>query len=355
MSVTYTLAELAQCSGAVLHGDGNCVITGVATLQSACDGQISFLTNSQYRKHLTNTEASAVILRPHDLPACGTHALVSANPYLAYARVAACFMPPIEAMPGVHPQACVDESAEVAASAQVDAGVVIGPHTVIGDKTIIGPNCVLGEWVRVGHNSRLVAGVVLGDGTMLGNFCLLHPGVVVGSDGFGLANDAGVWQKVPQLGSVIIEDDVEIGANTTIDRGAIHDTVIHQGVKLDNQIQVAHNVEIGEHTAIAACTGIAGSAKIGRHCTLAGGVGVVGHIETADNVHVSAMSMLSRSVRESGVYTGGVLAMPHKQWQKNLARIKQLDAMARRIGVLEKQLAKYLSTATGIDQEQVGG
>jgi len=352
MLVSYTLAELAECSGATLHGDGGCVITGVATLQSALAGQISFLTNSQYRKYLVTTRASAVILRPEDRSACKTHALVSDNPYLAYARIAACFMRPPEAIPGIHPRATVDASAQIAASAQVDAGVVIGPRAVIGERAIIGPNCVLGEEVQVGPGSRLVASVVLGDGITLGNNCLLHPGVVVGSDGFGLANDAGVWVKVPQMGSVIIEDDVEIGANTTIDRGAIHDTVIRRGVKLDNQIQVAHNVEIGEHSAIAACTGIAGSARIGKHCTLAGGVGVVGHIETADHVHVSAMSMLTRSIREPGVYTGGVRAMPHKQWQKNLARIKQLDAMAKRISALEKQLDQQRQTLAGKDHEQ---
>lgn len=352
MLVSYTLAELAECSGATLHGNGSCVITGVATLQSAHTGQISFLTNSQYRKYLATTEASAVILRMEDLSACRVHALVSDNPYLAYARIAGCFMPAPKAIPGIHPRASVDDSAQVAASAQVDAGVVIGPDVVIGEHAIIGPNCVLGKQAHVGHSSRLVAGVMLGDGIRLGNNCLLHPGVVVGSDGFGLANDDGVWVKVPQVGSVIIEDDVEIGANTTIDRGAIHDTVIRRGVKLDNQIQVAHNVEIGEHSAIAACTGIAGSAKIGRHCTLAGGVGVVGHIETADYVHVSAMSMLTRSIREPGVYTGGMRAMPHKQWQKNLARIKQLDTMAKRISALEKQLVQHKQTLAGKDHER---
>lgn len=348
----YTLAELADRSGATLHGDGACTITGVASLESAYEGQISFLTSTQYRKYLTTTKASAVILRAEDLSACDTNALVSDNPYLAYARIGACFAPPLEAVPGIHPRASVDASAQIAASAQVDAGVVIGPRTVIGEGSIIGPNCVLGEQVRVGNSSRLVASVVLCDGISIGNDCILHPGAVVGSDGFGLANDAGVWVKVPQIGSVVIEDDVEIGANTTIDRGAIHDTVIRRGVKLDNQIQIAHNVEVGEHSAIAACTGIAGSAKIGRHCTLAGAVGVVGHIETADHVHLSGMTMLSRSIREPGVYSSGIPAMPHKQWQKNLARIKQLDTMAKRISALEKQLAQHKQTLTGKDHEQ---
>ena len=349
--MNYTLAELADRSGATLHGDGACAITGVASLESADEGQISFLTSTQYRKYLATTRASAVILRAEDLSACDTNALVSDNPYLAYARIGACFAPPPQAVPGIHPRASVDASAQIAASAQVDAGVVIGPRTVIGEGTIIGPNCVLGEQVHVGNSCRLVASVVLCDGISIGNNCQLNPGAVVGSDGFGLANDAGAWVKVPQIGSVIIEDDVDIGANTTIDRGAIHDTVIRRGAKLDNQIQIAHNVEIGEHSAIAACTGIAGSTKIGRHCTLAGGVGVVGHIETADYVHLSGMTMLSRSVREPGVYSGGIRAMPHKQWQKNMARIKQLDTMAKRISALEKQLAQHSQTLTGKDQE----
>ena len=347
----YTLAELASRSGATLHGDGDYNITGVASLESAQQGQISFLTSSQYRKYLATTKASAVILRAEDLSACATNALVSDNPYLAYARIGACFAPPPAAVAGIHPRASVDAAARVAASAQVDAGAVVGPETVIGEGTIIGPNCVLGERVRVGSSCRLVANVVLCDGISIGNNCQLHPGAVVGSDGFGLANDAGVWVKVPQVGSVIIEDDVEIGANTTIDRGAIHDTVIRRGAKLDNQIQIAHNVEIGEHSAIAACTGIAGSTRIGAHCTLAGGVGVVGHIETADHVHLSGMTMLSRSVREPGVYSSGIRAMPHKQWQKNMARIKQLDTMAKRISALEKQLAQHSQKITGNEQE----
>ena len=339
MARSYTLAELAQCSGAQLRGDGDCVIHGVESLNGAGAGQISFFNNSKYRRYLADTRASAVILRPDDAADCPCNALVTDNPYLAWARVTRCFAADNHQEPGVHPAAVVDARAQIDESASVAAGSVVGAGAVIGAEVRIGPNCVIGRNVVLGRGTRLVASVTLLDDVRLGEDCLVHPGAVIGSDGFGLANDQGRWEKVAQLGSVTIGNNVEIGANTTIDRGAIHDTVIADGVKLDNQIQVAHNVEIGENTAIAACTGISGSTRIGAGCTLAGGVGVVGHIELADGVHVSGASVVSRSLKEPGVYTGGVLAMPHKTWQKNIARIKQLDDMARRLRKLEKKLA----------------
>ncbi|WP_456373123.1 UDP-3-O-(3-hydroxymyristoyl)glucosamine N-acyltransferase [Thiolapillus sp.] len=336
---SYTLAELAQCSGAQLRGDADCIIHGVESLNGAGSGQISFFNNSKYRRYLADTKAAAVILRPEDVSDCPCNALVTDNPYLAWARVTRCFSSESQVEPGIHPSAVVDVLAEVDQSASVAAGSVLAAGASIGPDVQIGPNCVIGRNVVLGRGTRLVASVTLLDGVRLGENCLVHPGAVIGSDGFGLANDQGRWEKVAQLGSVTIGDNVEIGANTTIDRGAIHDTIIADGVKLDNQIQVAHNVEIGENTAIAACTGISGSTRIGAGCTLAGGVGVVGHIELADGVHVSGASVVSRSLREPGVYTGGVLAMPHKTWQKNIARIKQLDDMARRLKKLEKALA----------------
>jgi UDP-3-O-[3-hydroxymyristoyl] glucosamine N-acyltransferase len=339
MARSYTLAELAQSSGAQLRGDGDCVITGVESLNGADTGQISFFNNSKYRRYLADTRASAVILRPEDVDDCPCNALVTDNPYLAWARVTGCFVSRDHQCPGIHPSAVVDEQAEIDASASIAAGSVVGAGAVVGAGVRVGPNCVIGRNVTLGRGTRLVASVTVLDDVRLGENCLVHPGAVIGSDGFGLANDRGRWEKVAQLGSVSIGNDVEIGANTTIDRGAIHDTLIADGVKLDNQIQVAHNVEIGENTAIAACTGISGSTRIGSGCTLAGGVGVVGHIELADGVHVSGASVVSRSLKEPGVYTGGVLAMPHKTWQKNIARIKQLDDMARRLRKLEKMLA----------------
>ena len=335
---SWTLAELSEISGATLHGDGACVISSVETLQSAGSGQIAFLTNRRYRKYLRDTAASAVILNQEDLADCATNALVAENPHLAYARISSCFAHKADCNPGIHPKAIVHSTARIAETSQIDAGSVIGEGVVIGEDAVIGPNCTIGKRVVIGDRSRLVANVVLVDGVQVGADCLLHPGAVVGSDGFGLANDNGRWVKVAQLGRVILEDDVEIGANTTVDRGAIHDTIIRRGAKLDNLIQIAHNVEIGEDTAIAACTGIAGSTRVGNRCTLAGGVGIVGHIELADGVHVSGMTMVSRSVREPGIYTGSIPSMPHKVWQKNLSRLKQLDTMSRKIRKLEKEI-----------------
>ncbi|WP_419603143.1 UDP-3-O-(3-hydroxymyristoyl)glucosamine N-acyltransferase [Thiolapillus sp.] len=340
MSAQFTLAELAECCGADLQGDGNCRIQGVETLDNAAEGQISFFNNPRYRRFLQDTRASAVILRPSDARDCHTNALLTDNPYLAWARVTRYFAPALDLGKGIHDAAEVDEEASIHPDAVVAAGAVVGAGSRIEANAYVGPNCVLGRDVLLGEGSRLLASVVLMDGVRIGRECLIHPGAVIGADGFGLASDQGRWEKVAQLGSVTLGDHVEVGANTTIDRGAIHDTVIHDGVKLDNQIQVAHNVEIGENTAIAACTGISGSTRIGAGCTLAGGVGVVGHIELADGVHVSGASVVSRSLREPGVYTGGILAMPHKIWQKNIARIKQLDSMARRLKELEKALSR---------------
>ncbi|WP_457668585.1 UDP-3-O-(3-hydroxymyristoyl)glucosamine N-acyltransferase [Thiolapillus sp.] len=350
MSAQYTLAELAECCGAELRGDGDCRIHGVETLDDATAGQISFFNNPRYRRFLQDTQASAVILRPADAQDCPTNALLTENPYLAWARVTRCFAPDLNTGKGIHESASVDAEASIHPEAWVAAGAVIGAGSRVEANAYVGPNCVLGRNVLLGEGSRLLAAVVLMDDVRIGRDCLIHPGAVIGGDGFGLANDQGRWEKVAQLGSVVLGDNVEVGANTTIDRGAIHDTVIHDGVKLDNQIQVAHNVEIGENTAIAACTGISGSTRIGAGCTLAGGVGVVGHIELADGVHVSGASVVSRSLREPGVYTGGILAMPHKTWQKNIARIKQLDSMARRLKELEKTLSR-LQAQSGENEE----
>jgi len=330
-----TLNELARITGGNVHGDGDSELEGVETLQDATLGKISFYANSRYRRYLSTTNATAVILRQDDLAACPTNALVSDNPYLAYVRVAAYLHPSPTFEPGVAPTAAVDASADVDLSAFVGPNATVEAGAIVGSGVYIGPNSVVAAGVVIGAQSRLIANVTLCHGTRVGERCVLHPGVVIGSDGFGLANDKGAWIKVPQLGNVILGNDVDVGANTTIDRGAIRDTVIADGVKLDNLIQVAHNVEIGADTAIAACTGISGSTKIGSRCTLAGAVGVVGHVEIADNVHVSGMSMVSRNLREPGVYTGSIPAMPHDQWKKNFARLKQLDDMMRRLRTLE--------------------
>ena len=334
------LAELAERVGARLHGDGDCVIDGIDTLALATSGKISFLANRRYRKFLARTQASAVILAEDDLPHCPVHALVADEPYFAFARAAAQLYPEPAAAPGIHASAVVDASARVAVDAHIAANAVVDAEAVIGERAYIGPNCVVGRGASIGADTRLMASVVVCHGVAIGARCRLHPGSVIGSDGFGFARHGGRWAKVPQVGGVRIGDDVEVGANTSVDRGAIRDTVLSDGVKLDNQIQIAHNVEVGEHTAMAGCTGISGSTKIGAHCTLAGAVGVVGHIELADHVHISGMSMVSRSIREPGVYVGSIPAMPHEEWRKNFARLRQLDDMARRIKMLERKLAE---------------
>jgi len=333
--VIRTLGQLAEHVGGHIYGDANCKISGVATLQNAKSGHITFLANPRYTRFLAATEASAVILAEEHRAACTTNALVVADPYLSYARIASLLSPPAAPRHGRH------SSAVVEAGSRVDPGAWIGPHSVIeedveiGAGVVIGPGCMVGRGSHIGAGSYLVANVTVCHGSRIGQRVTLHPGVVIGSDGFGLANDGGNWVKVPQLGGVIIGDDVEIGANTTVDRGALDDTVIEDGVKLDNQIQVAHNVYIGAHTAIAGCTGIAGSARIGARCTIGGGVGIVGHTEIADDVHITGMSFVAHSIRKPGVYSSGTPLEANREWRRNYARFHQLDDMARRLRKLE--------------------
>jgi len=334
----FSLAELAALVGAEVRGDVACRVERVASLQSATAGAVTFLGNPKYRKYLAGTRASAVILGPEDAGACPVTALVSGNPYLAYARTAALFPPPPAVPGGRHPSAVVADSAQVDPSAWIGPGAVIEEGVMIAVGVFIGPGCVIGRGCCIGEDSRLVARVTLCHGTLVGRRTLIHPGAVVGADGFGLARDGEAWVKVPQLGRVRIGDDVEIGANTTIDRGALEDTVIHDGAKLDNQIQIAHNVEIGEHTAIAACVGISGSTRVGRNCTLGGGVGLAGHLEFADNVAITGQSLVTRSFLEPGLYSGNLPATPNREWRKNVARFRHLDEMWRRLKDLEKRL-----------------
>ena len=337
MGAGYTLAELTARCGGELRGDGGVRIQAVATIQNAGPGSIAFLANPHYRKFLASTGASALILSPADAEGCKLPALVTPNPYLLYARVATLLAPAAAVRRGVHPAAHVDPAAKVAPDAWIGPGAVVEAGTEVGAGASVGPNCTLMEGARLGEGSRLVANVTLCHRVHIGKRALLHPGVVVGADGFGFAPDKGGWVKVPQLGTVRIGDDVEIGANTTVDRGALEDTVIEDGVKLDNQIQVAHNVRIGAHTAVAGCTAIAGSAVIGKHCMIAGGVGITGHIEICDGVTVTAMTLVTHSITQPGVYSGSLPMDTQQQWRKNSVRFRQLDAIARRLAALEKK------------------
>lgn len=336
--MTYTLGELAQHVNGTVQGDATCLIENVAPLESAVPGQVAFLSSSRMRKHLADTRASAVILSEEMLGDCPVAAIVVDNPHLAYARIAQLLNPVSRPAAGVHHTVVVSESSKVSSSASIGAHCVIGSHCNIGENVVIGAGCVIGDNVYIGANTQLVANITLCDGIRIGERGIVHPGVVIGADGFGLANDNGQWVKVPQLGTVIIGDDVEIGANTTIDRGALTDTVIENGVKLDNQIQVAHNVMIGADTAIAGCVGIAGSARIGKRCTIAGGTGIVGHIEIVDDVHVTAMSLVTKSLTRPGIYSSGTPLQENHDWHRNFVRFRQLDDMARRLKMLEKQI-----------------
>lgn len=338
--MSVTLQELADRVGARLAGDAHKAVSGVGTLTHATADQITFLSNPRYRKYLEETSAGAVILLESDLPYCPVDALISSNPYLTYARVAAYFVPDTRDNDGIHASAVIGDGAKIDATATVGPHAVIGADVTVGAGAIIGPGCVVQRDVVIGAGTRLVANVTVYYGCRIGCRVLVHAGAVIGSDGFGFANDKGVWIKVPQLGRVIIGDDVEIGANTTIDRGAVEDTVIEDGVILDNLIQVAHNVHIGAHTAMAGCVGVAGSAVIGKHCAIGGGAGILGHLEIADGVTVTAMSLVTKSIRERGVYSSGTPLQPSDNWHKSAVRFKQLDEMARRLKQIEKELAE---------------
>ncbi|MCW8919284.1 MAG: UDP-3-O-(3-hydroxymyristoyl)glucosamine N-acyltransferase [Gammaproteobacteria bacterium] len=333
----YTLGEIAQRIGARLVGEAGTRISGVTSLESSRANAIGFLTHPRYRKLLIATRAAAVILREEELPYCPVAALVCDNPYAAYARATALFAPaPVEGPP-IHPTAVIDATARLAQGVRVAAHAVVEAGVELGAGVAIGSGCVVGEGVRIGAGSRLYPNVTVYHGCEIGRNVIIHSGAVIGADGFGFANEAGRWIKIHQLGRVVIGDEVEIGANTTIDRGAIEDTVIGHNVIIDNQVQVAHNVRIGDHTAIAGCVGIAGSAVIGSHCALGGGAGILGHLELGDGVTVTAMSLVTNSIPHSGVYSAGTPLEPKAQWQKNYVRFKQLDEMAHRLRTLEKE------------------
>ena len=335
----WPLGRLAEELGAELRGDPERVVRGIAPLGAAGEGDLSFLANRRYLADLRATRAGAVILAPDDADSSPTAVLVLSNPYLGYARAAAL----MEDLPA--PESGVDPSAVVAPTAVVSSAACIGPLAVIesgasvGPGAWIGPGSVVGAEAVVGEGTRLVANVTVCRGVRLGPRCLLHPGVVLGADGFGLANDGGTWVKIAQLGSVRIGADVEIGANTTVDRGALHDTVIGNGVKIDNQVQIAHNVVIGPDTAIAGCVAIAGSVRIGARCIIEGAVMISGHLELADDVHVTGGSAVARSIDRSGVWSSGMPAQETHVWRKMWIRMQKLDEFARRLRRLEQSVS----------------
>ncbi len=328
----FTLREIVARLGGEAVGEAKAPLTGVATLDSAGPSEIAFLANPRYRAKLATTKAGAVILGRGDRDAAPMPRIVSDNPYAYYARTVALFHPEPPVVPGVHPTAQVDRSARIDPGAQVGAYAVVGARTVVARGASIGAQVSLGADVAIGEATRVHPGVAVYDRCRIGARCIVHSGAVIGADGFGMARDAGRWIKIPQVGAVAIGDDVEIGANTTIDRGALDDTVIEEGVKLDNQIQVAHNCVIGAHTVIAGCTGISGSVTIGKSCMIGGGVGIVGHISICDHVTISGMTLVAKSITQPGTYTSGLPMMPHAQWLRNAALLRRLDRIAGRAG-----------------------
>ena len=337
---SYSLKELAEaCNGEVV-GDAHTLIRGVGTLENAKEGEVTFLTNSIYRDRLQQTRASAVIVGPEDRHTTSLPRIISSNPYACYARVAQHLFPHPPIIPGIHPSAVIDQGAQISPQASIGPLAVIGAGTQVRDGVAVGPGCIVGERVILEAGVMLHPRVVIYPGCHIGARSILHAGVVIGADGFGMAHDAGRWIKIPQVGRVLVGADVEIGANTTIDCGAIEDTVIEEGVKLDNQIQIAHNCRVGAHTVIAGCTGISGSTRIGRHCRIGGGVGMVGHLEICDGVTVSGFSLITKSITQPGVYTSSIPGQPHRIWMETLANLRALPQWAKKLKALENALKK---------------
>lgn len=327
--------------GGDLHGASETQITRIGPLEGADACTLSFLSNPRYQAQLASSAAACVIVAPAFAEAAAARgaAIVTPDPYLYFARLTQWWAARVRPRPvaGIHASAVIDPSAVIGAGVSIGALAVIEAGAQIGDGAQIGPHCVIERNARIGAGSRLSARVTLGFDCQIGERCILHSGVVIGADGFGFAPNQGQWEKIEQLGAVRIGNDVEIGANTCIDRGALEDTVLEDGVKLDNLIQIGHNVHVGAHTAMAGCAGVAGSARIGAHCTVGGGAIVLGHLSLADHVHVSAATVVSRSIKQPGQYSGVFPFDDNASWEKNAATLRQLHTLRERIRALEKK------------------
>lgn len=340
------LGDIADYLQLPLKGDPQLMIEGIAALETAQPGQISFLANSKLEKALADCRASALIVRPEYQGHSQAALLLSDNPYLAFARLTALFNDAPQPAAAIHASASIDETASIGSNASIGANVVIGAHCVIGDDCVIEANCVIADRTVLGRGCHLHANVTIYHNVSIGDDVNIHSGTVIGSDGFGFAPTAGQykWQKIYQLGGVRIGNRVDIGANTCIDRGALADTIIHDGVIIDNLVHIAHNCEIGDNTAVAGCVGMAGSVVIGKNCTFAGAVAINGHISIADDVHIGGMTAVTGTIREPGSYTSGTAMMPTREWRKSAVRFTQLEQMQQRIKKLEKLLDQHSSS-----------
>lgn len=335
-SIRYTLGELATRLGCRVQGDASIQLSGLGSLESAVAGELTFLANRKFSAMLADTHASAVILHPEFADATPLPSLVTEQPYLAFARVSQLFDAAPRPVPGIHPTAWVAPDADVHASASIGPHCVVEQGAIIGPDVMLGAGSVVGAYSRIGAGSRLYAHVSIYHAVVIGARAIVHSGAVIGADGFGFAPNGRAWEKIAQLGGVIIGNDVEIGANSTIDRGAIDNTVIEDGVKIDNLVMIAHNCHIGKNSAIAGCVGMAGSSVVGQNCTLGGGVGLSGHLTLTDNVHLTGMTLVTNSIDKPGSYSSGTGTMDTADWRKSAVRFSQLDKLHRRVTALEK-------------------
>lgn len=335
---SYTIKEIAAYLNAEVQGDDSVEITRVATLEKAQVGEISFLANPKYQSQLEGTAASAVLLSPQSAQGFVGNAIVLKDPYVGFARVAQLLDTTPRAAESIHPSAVIDASATLGEGVAIGANAVIGANVILGENVQIGAGCVIGQNVIIGSNSMLWANVTIYHDVHLGQSCIVHSSTVIGSDGFGYANERGQWIKIPQTGGVRIGDRVEIGACTSIDRGAIEHTEIHDGVIIDNQVQIAHNVIIGENTALAGSSTFAGSTTLGKYCIVGGNSAVAGHLSVADGTHISGGTNVTSVIREPGVYSSATIAMENKVWRRNTVRFRQLDELFQRVKKLEKNV-----------------
>ena len=336
--MSVTLGQLAELLGAELHGDASVEVSRVSNLETAKPGEISFLSDGKYQAFLVNTQASAVLVKASDLAECQTNVLVVKDPYVGFARVAQLLDNTPKPASDIHPSAVIAADAQLGHGVAVGANAVIESGVVLADDVLVGPGCFIGKNSQLGKGTRLWANVTIYHNVRIGEACLFQSGCVIGSDGFGYANERGEWIKIPQVGGVTIGNRVEIGASTTIDRGAIDDTRIADNVIIDNQCQIAHNVDIGYGTAIAGGTVIAGSTKIGKYCIIGGASVFNGHIQVCDQVTITGMSMVMRSITEPGVYSSGIPAQSNKEWRKMAARVLHIEDMHKRLSKLDKMV-----------------
>lgn len=335
--MAHTLGDLAVRFGLALRGHPDRPVDHVGTLSGAGPRGVAFLANPKLSHELATASAAAVIVSPALLEACPIDALVADNPHASFARIAQLLHPPTRGPAGCHPSAVIDASAEIDPTAHIGPLAVIGAQAKIGPRAFVGAGCIIGEAAVIAADVRLVARVTVLERVQIGARSVLDAGVVVGSEGFGNALDEDSWVHVPQVGTVIIGEDVEIGANSSIDRGALEDTVIGDGVRIDNLVQIGHNCSIGAHTALAGCVGLAGSSHIGARCRIGGGVGLAGHLRVCDDVTITGYTLVTGDITEPGVYSGGIPAESAAEWRRIVGRLKRIDGLARRVGEIEKR------------------